>query len=81
MKQKHYTVRIRPIKKGVRIYYRAEMQLKLFGFTQWAPFTAYKHSGDIYKRVWDESSEDSKRPNKMINNLKYIVGENNVTVL
>ena len=72
-----FTVRIKPIKRGVRTYYEPQMQRRFLKIPYWIGFSAYKHCGGYNTRLNNYKSYSSARSE--IADLEYVYGEENVT--
>jgi hypothetical protein len=76
---KTFTVKIKPIKRGIRTYYKPLMRLNLCGVKVWTSFSVSRSYGKYYFLTGDASSLQAAE--ETIKNLKYIYGEAEVTVL
>ncbi|MFA5420123.1 MAG: hypothetical protein WC341_16845 [Bacteroidales bacterium] len=77
---KKFTVRIHSLKRGIRTYYEPQMQKRLLGFiTYWAAFFVYASEGTYTNIGHNVGSKRNAEIN--IENLKYVFGEDNVTVV
>ncbi len=77
------TVRIKPVQRGIRTYYRSQILVSIFGIKVWRDFSAYKFDGTIMIDHLGilHSAQDINNTEENIEALKYIYGDENVKIV
>lgn len=77
---KKFTVRVQPIKRGIRTYYEPQVHKKFLGIIPyWAPIFVDKTDGTYTTII--RNIADKEYAYKHIERLKYIYGEENVNIV